>query len=216
MAGVASDRVCWARDKPLPWVTLAFSVGAVLLYLDPRAALLLQYDRPAISRGELWRLASCHWVHFTSRHILWDVLTLLCLGAFCEMGNRRKFLTAVVASTLLIPAAVWALAPGLRYYRGLSGIDSAAFALLTIFYLQNALQQGSRGRAALVLGVLLLFLGKSGYEVMIGEALFAGDLGPGVVPVPLAHVTGAVTGAVVGAIGSRERWRRDGVDTEEG
>ena len=203
------------RGKSLPWATLAFSVSAVLFYLDPRAASLLQYERSAISRGELWRLISCHWVHFTNRHILWDVLTLLCLGAFCEMRSRPRFLATVLASTLLIPAAVWTLAPGLQYYRGLSGIDSAAFALLTIFYLQNALQQGSRGRAALVLGVLLLFVAKSGYEVIVGKALFARDLGPGVVPVPLAHVTGAVTGAVVGAIGPRERWRGDEVGAED-
>jgi len=203
MADVASDQVWTLRSKPLPWVTLVISVGAVLLHLDPRAAALLQYDRQAISRGELWRLASCHWVHFTNHHILWDALTLLCLGSLCEMRSRPRFLAAVLASGLLIPAAVSWLAPGLRYYRGLSGIDSALFALLAILYLQTARQQGSRARAALALGLFLLFLAKSGYEVIVGRALFAGDLGPGVVPVPLAHVVGAIVGAAAGAVGPR-------------
>jgi hypothetical protein len=68
-------------------------------------------------------------------------------------------------------------------YRGLSGIDSALFALL--------LWQERRSRLAILCAVA--FAAKIAFEVFAGATVFVARMGTDVVPVPIAHVAGAMT-----------------------
>ena len=147
-------------------------------------------------------MLTCHWVHFTHDHALWDVVAFVCLGAVCERLSRARFVGAIVASSVGISAAVWFVQPELASYRGLSGVDSALFGLLAAMLIRDALRRRDRVQLGVVVGGLLLFAAKVAYEAATGGAVFTADLGAGVVAVPLAHVVGAAVGAAVGG------WRR--------
>jgi membrane associated rhomboid family serine protease len=70
------------RDLPLKSLALA---AAALAVAAPAAASLLEYDRSAILRGELWRIVTAHLVHCSPHHILWNVLPLIGVGIlFCS------------------------------------------------------------------------------------------------------------------------------------
>ena len=87
----------------------------------------LQYDREAIAQGELWRLVTCHLVHFGLEHLVWDTAVFALLAVLCWRLGRVRCLVSLGAATLAIPAVLFVLQPGLPTYRGLSGLDSALF-----------------------------------------------------------------------------------------
>jgi rhomboid family GlyGly-CTERM serine protease len=158
----------------------------------------LQYDRPLIAAGELWRLLSGHWTHVSGDHLFWDVLLFIVLGGLCEQENRQEFLVCVVGAALLIPLALWVALPALQTYRGLSGIDSALFALLAVTRLRQAWQEQHHGWLGVLAIVWLAFVGKVSYETVTGGTLFVNSQVVHLLPVPLAHGVGAAVGAVLG------------------
>jgi rhomboid family GlyGly-CTERM serine protease len=150
----------------------------------------LELDRAAVARGEVWRLLTCHWTHWTPDHLLWDSLAFLVLAFLCEARvGRGRLLAAVAGSALAVSAAVWFL-PEIETYRGLSGIDSALFVLLAVSLMRE------RPLAGLALAA---FLGKSAWEVATGSTLFVDAAS--FVPVPLAHLVGGAWGMIVGIVG---------------
>lgn len=184
----------------LSGAALTLAVPALLFEL-PGWAEHLQWDRGAVARGEAWRLVTCHWTHWSVRHLAWDLATFVLLALLCEARGRRAFLTAVASSALLIPLILWIALPSLETYRGLSGIDSALFVLAAVLLLREKPWSGP----ALAAGVALLgFLLKVVYESVFGAALFAGSEGL-FVPVPLAHLTGGICGllSLIGASQNR-------------
>jgi len=97
---------------------------------------------------------------------------------------------------LAVSIGVLLCAPDIEHYRGLSGIDSALFALLATLVWRRR-SQHSRRALLLALVPAALFLGKIAYEVIQGGALFLpGEGVPS--PVPVAHLTGALCGLCIG------------------
>jgi len=190
-----------SRRRRPPGASLALAALAVAAFAVPGLAGRLEYTRDALAAGELWRVVTGHWTHFTTEMLLWDVLAFACLGAVCEIMNRTRFLVCVGVSAPLIPAAIWIFVPELTVYRGLSGLDSALFGLLWMTLLRESIRSRDR-RVVVALAVfLVLYAGKLGYEILFDAAFFARNLGSGVEPVPLAHGVGALVGALV-ALGS--------------
>ncbi len=184
------------------WLFLALPA---LLFQLPGWAERLQFDRVAMARGEIWRLVTCHWTHWSVRHLVWDLAVFVLLAVLCEARGRRAFLATVAASALLIPPVLWIALPDMETYRGLSGIDSALFVLAAILLLREEIERiGSlRSGPALAAGAALVaFLLKVGYESVSGTALFAGSEGL-FVPVPLAHLVGGACGLWAGLLGLR-------------
>ena len=50
----------------------------------PGEASWLILDRTAVGQGEVWRLLTGHLLHYTPRHLGWDLLAFLLLGGWCE------------------------------------------------------------------------------------------------------------------------------------
>ena len=169
--------------------SLALVLPAVAILAWPSLACGLEYDRIAIASGELWRIATCQWTHWSLNHFLWDALVFLSLGTLCERYSRRGFAVCLVASAVLIPLTVWFWLPGMLQFRGLSGIDSALFVLLTV---QLA---GTKGRsmAAVAICLLAAFVLKTYFEVAFNDTIFVDSHGA-FVPVPLAHAVGGAVG----------------------
>src|SRR6476469_4424907 len=127
--------------RRLPVASLLLVVFAMCVSLRPGIADWLQFDRQAVACGELWRLATSHFVHWSGDHLFWDVLALGMLGWLCERDGVAPFLRCVAVSAVLIPLTLWFAAPQMSTYRGLSGIDSAVFALLAVRVGRQALSE---------------------------------------------------------------------------
>jgi rhomboid family GlyGly-CTERM serine protease len=181
----------------IPYASLLLTAAALVIYALPGAATMLQYDRTAIAAGELWRILSGHWTHHSASHLFWNVLAFLILAAQCERLNRFSFYTCLTSSAILIPLALLVTAPQLQINRGLSGIDSALFALLLATLLREEIPRQRLLPLATLCTFLLLFVTKTGYEAVTAQGVFVDSLGDNFVPVPLAHVMGVIIGILI-------------------
>ena len=184
--------------RRIPGASLLIAAAALCVYLASPLSEWLQYDRTAIAAGEIWRFITCHLAHWSFDHLLWDGMALVALGMLCEVEHRRMFLWCVGISALLIPATLWIFVPDLGLYRGLSGIDSAVFALLAMTILREYAAARRWGGVIVVGFVTLGFLGKTGFELVTGDTLFVDSAAAGMVPIPLVHVVGALVGLICG------------------
>ncbi len=174
--------------RRIPCASLLFGALAVVVYSFPALAEALQYDRTAVLGGELWRIATCHWTHWSLDHLLWDLAVFVGLGAACEQMNRSRYLACLAVATILIPLAVVIFLPDIETYRGLSGLDSALFSLLVIPNLDK--------RWSLGVAFLAAFLLKTAYEAATGATVFVSSP-TDIASVPLAHAVGALMGMLL-------------------
>jgi rhomboid family GlyGly-CTERM serine protease len=192
------------RAYPL---AILLSALAAMVSLLPDAGAGLAYDRQAIAAGQLWRLLTGHFVHWSPGHLTWDMVTFLVLGAACEVRSRRRFLACLAGSGLAIPIALWLWLPELQLYAGLSGIDSALFALLGTELVREQWRRDSPAALGIALVLCLAFAFKIGFEMTSGGTVFVGDLAPGIAPVPRAHLVGAGIGMLASALGNASQGR---------
>jgi rhomboid family GlyGly-CTERM serine protease len=199
-----------------PSASLLLSFLALTVFLIPGADELFEFSRRSLTHGEIWRLVTCHWTHWSAEHLLWDVLAFAVLAALCEAQlGRRLLLVCLVTATLAISVAVWLFLPSMEIYRGLSGLDSTLFVLIAVFHARHLFRptdpkrgpelptrRSSALRAVpleplMWAGALGLFVCKVLYEALSGTALFVESGGTGVVVVPLAHLVGGSIGALL-------------------
>jgi rhomboid family GlyGly-CTERM serine protease len=179
---------------------LLLAAAAAAVHLWPAAGLNLEYDREAIAAGQLWRLATGHWCHWSADHLLLDALVLVLVAAVYRARGGRLLGTAIAASTVAISAGLWLLLPEISRYRGLSGIDAGLTVLLAATMLREAIDGGDLKQALSALAAVAALAAKVVFELSIGHAAFVDSLAAGFVPVPLAHLVGAAAGAVVAFI----------------
>ena len=181
----------------IPCTSLLLTAAALVIYALPGAATTLQYDRTAIAAGELWRILSGHWTHHSASHLFWNVLAFLLLAAQCERLNRFSFYTCLTSSAILIPVALWVTAPQLLTFRGLSGIDSALFALLLATLLKEEIPRRRLLPLATLCMLSLIFVTKISYEAATAQTIFVDSQGSHFVPLPLAHMMGVIIGILL-------------------
>lgn len=175
---------------------------------------LLQYDREAIAHGQLWRLVTCHLVHFGLEHFVWDTAVFVLLSVLCWRLGWKRCLASLAAATLAIPAVLWMLQPELLTYRGLSGLDSALYVTAALALGQRLWRDGRRAWAAAAIGSVAALFAKVAYELATGQALFVDAASMGFVPVPLAHAAGGLAGMLAALPGAREHRLRCGPRVE--
>lgn len=170
--------------------TLSIAAIVVAIQLIPGASELMALDRRAPT--QLWRWLTAHLAHLSWDHLGWDLIVFVALGSWLEARSRARWAGVVGGAAIVISGAVWALAPQLQTYRGLSGIDSALFAAVGVALWRDATHPVERA-APVALGLALA--GKITYELVTGRTLFAQDVGW--VAVPLAHALGGGVGLAV-------------------
>jgi rhomboid family GlyGly-CTERM serine protease len=166
--------------KRIPWLTVTTASLPALL-AGASLGGLAQYDRAALLRGEVWRLVTGHFVHWSLSHLVWDVLAFLILGAICER-RRWLFASVVVGTALIVSIFLFVCCPEVAMYRGLSAIDSALW-MWAVFII------GER-RVSLALALLTLFVAKVMIESFGGASLFV----DGITVLPVVHLLGALIG----------------------
>ena len=96
--------------------------------------------------------------------------------------------------------AVGVFLPEMQTYRGLSGIDSAAFALLAVLILRDNVRTRRWYWAVFACAGFLAFGAKIVFELATGGMAFVDGSAAGMVPVPLAHLIGAGAGVLAGFV----------------
>ena len=159
---------------------------AISLTLLAIAATLLPGSWLELQRGgAAWRIATCHFTHFTYEQLAWDALVFLLLGIICARENHEAFRATLLASVIVVPIAVLAFS-NVTTYRGLSGIDSALFGLLLV-------TESRRSRIVAFCGIA--FAAKMIFEMRTGATLFVHS--DAFIAVPVAHIAGALVGVIV-------------------
>jgi rhomboid family GlyGly-CTERM serine protease len=174
-------------DRHPPVITLVLAGSGLLVALLPGWSSWLIYDRGAILSGEIWRMFTCHWVHFSISHLVYDLLALSIAGWIIESRRLPHFGWLCLLTPWFVSAAVLWLEPQTKYFGGLSALATAAVVYLALFGLHDA---GPWRWICLV--ALLGIAGKIIFEAFTGRMLFATT---GNVPVTVSvssHVTGAV------------------------
>lgn len=216
-AGARAARVPNVCVPSRPSRRASISASAVAAALAaaafPRWAERLAYDRAAISAGEVWRIATGHWLHAGASHLFWDALMFGAAGAILESRRPRVFAWAVAAWALGIGAALFAFAPGLQSYCGLSGLCTAAFVWVCDCFMRDGRRHGNRALAG---GAVLAMVGlgaKILYEAATGRAVFVTEMAEGFAPLPLAHLLGLAAGAIA-AVADRWTGGIEGLESE--
>lgn len=198
-----------ARPLPLlalgscPWTVATVGLAGLATLAASQipwcAGLLLCTRGSLLEQGELWRLLSGPLVHAGAGHLFRDLLALLILGLLFERELGWRYPLALVLSLVAAPLAALLADPSLTAYLGLSGTTHAVAGAA----LAHAWERAAwRPRA----GVVLLSAGlaaKLAVEVGTGGLLVALDLPPGVRPVPMAHLAGALCGLICGLASAR-------------
>jgi rhomboid family GlyGly-CTERM serine protease len=173
----------------VPWRTLALASAALAAYWLPGAADALVYDRSAVATGELWRLLTAHWVHFSGSHLLSNLAVLVATGWLIEARDRGDSLRLFAVAALSIGIVLFVAQPELRIFGGASGVAYAFVTYLALCGLRDA------GRRRWLCAVLLAVAGaKLLAEQVWGWNLVARDPDAGFVAVPLSHVAGIAAG----------------------
>ncbi len=195
--GQSSSPVKWPYGARIS-VTLCLVLFTITVAIVPGVSTALQFDRHASIGGAWWQFLSGHFVHWNIEHLFWDLTMFAMLGCFCEKRSRQRFVVALLLAGLAIPIALWTWLPDLQTYRGLSGLDTALFTLLTAGLLREH-WRGRRWAWVLAIGGLLMGLAtKIAFELATGTTLFVDAAAANFQPVPLAHVVGGVIGLAVG------------------
>jgi rhomboid family GlyGly-CTERM serine protease len=174
--------------RRLPLATLLMVGSAVVVALFPRWSAWLIYDRSAILSGQLWRMFTGHWVHFSTRHLVWDLIPLGLAGWILEARRSPCFGWFCFLSPWAISAALLVLEPQMRFCGGLSGLATAAIALLAV----GGLLDAPPWRWVCV-AVLLGLFGKTIFELVAGHGLWVNFNDPSVAVSATSHLAGAAT-----------------------
>ena len=74
-----------------PAATLSLVLLAAGVYAAPVLGQVLVYDRTAILSGQVWRLITGNWVHFSTNHLVYDLLAFGTAGWIIEGRGQRGF-----------------------------------------------------------------------------------------------------------------------------
>ncbi len=147
----------------------------------------------ALANNQLLTLWTGHLLHYTLEHFVWDALMFVGFACLLWREERWRLWLWLFIAAPLISIVVFRVDPGLSEYRGLSALDSMLF---TRYCLGIAVFSKGWDRLLFGLVPLAALTGKIIYELTAGSALFVSDLGPGVVPLPSAHIAGMLLGGV--------------------
>jgi len=195
----------WWRSCPWTLALVALmgmaNLGLVASGWDPARAVVgcFQFDRQAILHGELWRLVTANFVHWSIEHFLLDAGAFLLVGLLYERHFGRSYPWMLLACGLAVGCGVFAMVPEMATYRGLSGVDSGQFA--AALCVEADLARRDRSRWLWLTPVAAIFAAKILWEITTGQMFFGteslGDIG---LPVPVAHAVGTATAVAFVAV----------------
>jgi len=153
---------------------------------------LMEFDRSLILNGEIWRILTCHLVHWSPAHFYLDALVFSILGITFEKTIGQRYWKFLLISAIVISLALLSR-QDLHRYRGISGLINTQLMLvmgtLIMTKDQKRYLKGFYWTAFAVYGY------KISYETIYRSSLFntanLGDMGNFTA---IAHLSGALMG----------------------
>ena len=176
-----------AKQWLLP--VIATLLALLLLLGGETAREGFRFDRVGIASGELWRLATGHFVHLGWPHFALNAAGLgLVWYLVGNVFDRRRWLVISAVSVFTIDLGLWYLDPELKWYVGLSGLLHGILAA--------GLTERLRKPDFETLLLASLLLGKLAWEQLSGP--LPGSEGTAGGPVVVdSHLFGAFGGALM-------------------
>lgn len=190
----------------IPVITLLLVGGGVVVALFPGWSSWLIYDRAAILSGEIWRMFTGHWVHFSTSHLVYDLLALGVAGWIVESQKLPHFGWLCLLAPWLISAVLLLCEPQMKYFGGLSALATTAIVYLALFGLQDTAPW-----RWVCLAALLGIAGKILFETVTGRMVFVNT---GNIPIAVSvasHITGALIALLFygwAKISAARNWRK--------
>lgn len=175
-----------------PWVTVLCCCAAVALWFWPGAFDFLVFDRSRVAHGQVWRLLTAHWVHFSPSHLVWNVVVFGVAGGWLEYRKRPALLWTLLAASIAVSIAVFALEPSLQLFAGLSGLASGVLIGLATWGLRK-----EPSKRWLWYCVVALFAAKLALELVSEHRIISRLTELEIHSVPIAHLVGAASGVLV-------------------
>ena len=192
-----SPQVPTILAAPLTWTLAAVAVVASMV---PGLPGLLEYDTVALAHGEFWRMLTGHLCHWNLDHLFWDLSVFLGLGTMCEWRSRRGVLGCVVGTAIATSGFMLVMLPEVPTYRGLSGIDTGLFTLLSVGMIVDARKEGHRLTQWTVTAMAAGLFAKLVYEILTSATLFVNHDAASFIPISAAHLLGAIVGIAIGLV----------------
>lgn len=187
----------------VPAWTLGICAAALLVYFSPGFPDVLVFERAAIEGGEYWRLVTGHWVHFTTPHLLYNLVVLGIAGAVIETRGYGSLGLLVLLAAALVGAVLFLAEPGMTRYGGLSGIATAAVTYLALHGINDP-PPWRYVAVAILIGLVVKFAAEFG----AGQSLMPGVEHARFRTVPLSHAAGALAAALAFFLSLWREYRR--------
>jgi len=177
-----------ASVKDFPLITAGVIGASLFAFCLPSVSSILVYRSGLEKSGEVWRLLTGHFVHFSLSHLGYNLLAFGLIGYVLEKRNRTRYASLCILSAITITLFFLLFRPSLVEYGGLSGLITAA----TVYLCLESIVRADPPRPLWFL-LLALLAGKIGYEVVTTTAVFVDCTGGPFSVVPSAHVVGGLT-----------------------
>lgn len=175
----------------MPIFTFSVIFLSVTAYAVPELSAFLIYDREAILAGEVWRLLSAHLVHFSTEHLVYDLLAFGIAGWIIESRGYRFFELLCFLMALFISIALFIAEPQMSYYGGLSGVACGAIVYFALFGLRE-----STSWHVVCMMILLFMSARLVIEACTGNFLFVSS-NTLFMPMALSHIAGSLVALIL-------------------
>ncbi len=167
-------------------IAAVLSASAILTFC-PEAAGAAALRPNHCDASFLWRMVTCHLVHWSAEHLFYDGI---CFAIIASMLPVWKTLACLAISAHVVSIAVTLAYPEMTAYGGLSGVNCALF---VVWAFQIAKQSKTIGGLALA-----AIISKTLFEIQAGHTFFVTNT---FIPANMAHVAGIVAGVFCGICG---------------
>ena len=106
----------------IPIFSSVIILASLLCSIWPESASVLIYDRNALISGEIWRIFTCHFVHFSNTHLAYNLFAFSIAVYIIEKKKYADFYLLYLCSAFAISVSLFILKPDMAFYGGLSGI----------------------------------------------------------------------------------------------
>jgi rhomboid family GlyGly-CTERM serine protease len=175
----------------LPFLTLVTAGCAVAAARLPGWSSWLIYDRSAILSGQIWRMFTGQWVHFSTRHLVYDLIAWCVAGVMIETRGLPCFGWFCALAPWVVSAALLVFEPRMKYCGGLSGLAVAALVYVSLYGLADPPPW-----SWICTATLAGLAGKLLFEVVAGRSIFDTLEALPVVVSVTSHAAGAATALI--------------------
>ena len=176
----------------LPSFTIGVLVLCVVSSKVDALTSLFVYNREAILNGELWRLVTAHFVHFSNIHLLYNVAVFGAIGWIVEHKRYGYFRLVYLLMALSISTALIVLKPDMAYFGGLSGIACGSVVYCSLL----CLRETSLWRNISIISLIFISV-KISLEIYSRGSLLPYWGTQNFVPIPLSHIVGSLTAVIL-------------------